>query len=707
MRLFTELKRRNVFRVAAAYAVVVWLMLQAADILLGNFGAPDWVFKSFTVLLVLGFPLALFLAWAYELTPAGIKKTRDVPLPDSLARYAGRKFDFIVIGLLAVAVAFLVFDKWLISDRTSSPPPQVAGEAESGLLTSLAVLPFADMSAAADQGYFADGLSEEILNLLARGGALQVTARTSSFAFRDRDMPVPEIGRALGVAHLLEGSVRKSGDRLRISAQLVEVESGFQLWSESFDRPVQDIFAIQEEIAGAIARALEFTLAGEAAVTENIEAYELFLHARQLLSTRLADDLSTAGELLEQALALEPDYAPALAASAELWLLTSAGFGTYGDVPVAQARTEAEALLERALLLDPELADAHATAGLLGLQRGEFAASRASLERALAINPSHVNANHWFANLLATQGLLMEAIAGARRLREIDPLFIANRLNLAMNLANARKLDAAQAEVRSLKQSFPDDARSYTAQVYLLLATGRLAEAREELERGLRVTGSGIALRFWGDLVHASLGGYEYWEDQSTGPAMIWAMVARGEVESGLARGWQQLALTPNNNPTIVAMLEVLSVTGRYQQLLEWLAERWGGAHGLYEQVGNVGLNRYLLPVAAAQRAVGREEEFQQTLDLIGKRVDHYLRNGHDNPWIHFLEISYLAMRGESGQAIERLTYAIDGGLRDPRLAQWPAFDGLRSDPDFQREFARMTELINVERAKLGWEPLP
>lgn len=706
MRFITELKRRNVFRVATAYAVVAWLLLQLADILLGNFGAPEWVFRSFAALLFLGFPLAVFLAWAYEMTPQGIRKTRDVPVPDSWRRYKGRKLDFVIIGLLSIALTVLVIDRVVWSERSAADDDRVVEAGADEPDPSLAVLPFADMSPGGDQGYFADGLSEEILNLLARGGVLRVTARTSAFAFRDSGASVQEIGSSLGVAHVLEGSVRMSGNRLRITAQLVAADSGFPLWSDSFDRPMSDVFDVQDEIAQAISRALEVTLTGRPAPTEDLAAYDLYLRARQLMYSREAAALLEARDLIEQSLVLDPGYAPALAASAELYLLMAAGRFVFGDMPVDQARSKAESQLETALAIDPELVDAHAAAGLLEMQRRQWSDARAHLETALDINPSHVNANLWLSELLADQGLLMDAIETGRHLREIDPLFIANRLNLSNNLANAGKHDASEVEARALKQAFPDDGRGFIAEAYLRLAQGRLAEALGEIGRGLEIGHSRPSLIFWGELVHLGLGHPERWEDRSVGASRIWAPVARGEVEVGLSRGWQRLATAPGDVRTILPMIEVMSMTGRHAELVQWVDQRWGGARGLYEQVGNSGLNRYLLPLAYAQRDQGREREFSETLALVGERIEHYARNGHDNHWLNFVEIGFLALSDEPERAVGKLGSAVDRGLRDPRLDQWPVLESIQELPEFRRQFERMTELINAERAALGWNPL-
>lgn len=226
--LFEELKRRNVIRVSAAYLVVAWLLIEVSDTIFPRLGLPDWSVTLVIALVALGFPLALFLAWAYELTPAGVKRTEEVPVAESVTRFTGRRLDFVIIGVLLLALGWFAWDRFGPSGGRAA-----AGAREA----SIAVLPFVDMSAEGDQQYFGDGLSEEILNLLAGIGDLKVSGRTSSFSFKGTNVSIPEIGRTLGVAHVLEGSVRRSGDQLRITAQLIEAETGFHLWSDTYDLP--------------------------------------------------------------------------------------------------------------------------------------------------------------------------------------------------------------------------------------------------------------------------------------------------------------------------------------------------------------------------------------------------------------------------------------------------------------------------------------
>ena len=348
MSLFRELKRRNVFRVGIAYGVVAWLLAQMADLLLDNFGAPDWVIKVFLLALLIGFPLALFFAWAYELTPEGVKKEREVDRSQSITRQTGRKLDFLIIGVLAAAVVLLLADRFWDkpgeTDSAAERPPTTAADPVGGRSAadgavelpatsakSIAVLPFADLSQAGDQEWFADGLAEEILNPLAKTPDLLVASRTSSCRYKKSELDMPRIAAELGVAHVLEGSVRSSGDRIRVTAQLIRASDGFHLWSENYDRDVADMIAIQEDLALNIAQALETTMDPAAlakmtsAGTRSVEAYQDCLKGLSLLANASSNSNAAASTLeayerFEQARATDPKFSSAHAMAANFWL---------------------------------------------------------------------------------------------------------------------------------------------------------------------------------------------------------------------------------------------------------------------------------------------------------------------------------------------------------------------------------------------------
>jgi TolB-like protein len=470
MSFIQELKRRNVIRVGIAYALAAWVLLQGADFMLDLIGAPDWVIRTLMMLAGMGLPCALIFAWVYEMTPEGLKLEKDIDRSQSVTPQTGRKLDRVIIGALAIALVLMVLER-LTLEPDSGPPeqepvaaapatlePVVADPAEQ----SIAVLPFVDMSPQSDQAYFADGIAEEILNVLVKTHSLKVAGRTSSFQFRDRNEDLRLIGAELGVEHILEGSIRKADNRVRITAQLVKAEDGFHLWSETYDRELNDIFAIQDEIARAITAALavELDLAGgetrlATEQTRNMEAYDHYLEARTLIAQRR--DLERAASLLEEAVEHDPTFAEAWAAGAQAHAL--AAYYVPGDR--AAWLVDAERMARRALDLNPGLAQAHSVMGDVHRDRSEWSLSRASYQRALELNPDDVEANEQFAQMLIRAGYLDEALGYAARAAQLDPL---SWLNLAVHAsvlyAAGRTGEAWSAIERSIelsdgKQGFP------------------------------------------------------------------------------------------------------------------------------------------------------------------------------------------------------------------------------------------------------------
>jgi TolB-like protein len=307
MSLFVELKRRNVIRVAAAYLVASWLLIEATSVLIDIYEAPGWVPKLMVGLLALGFPITLFFSWAFEITPEGVKREAEVDRAGSISHETGRKLDLITIGMLVLVIALVGVERFVLA------PPSTT-QAVATTSGSIAVLPFVNMSGDAENEYFSDGISEEILNVLAGIPELQVAARTSSFQFKGQDQDIPLIAQQLGVATVLEGSVRKQGERVRITAQLIAADSGFHLWSETYDRDLTDIFAIQDEIAAAIARALEVHLDVQSATgygTEDLAAYDRYLRGMHLWRLRTEASLLEAIDSFQSAIDADPEFARA------------------------------------------------------------------------------------------------------------------------------------------------------------------------------------------------------------------------------------------------------------------------------------------------------------------------------------------------------------------------------------------------------------
>jgi TolB-like protein len=432
MSFFTELKRRNVFRVGIAYLIGAWLLLQIADVVLNNISAPDWVFKTIMLLVGIGLPIALFFAWAFELTPDGVKRESEVDRSKSIRKKTGQKLNRSIIMILVVALAYFVwesrFTREAESPSTNKPDSQITTNvipAKAGIHfdtaqsteQSVAVLPFVNMSSDPEQEYFSDGITEEIINALVKIPGLSVPARTSVFGFKGQQGDVRKIGQQLGVAHVLEGSIRTQGNQVRITAQLIKVDDGFHLWSETFDRQLDNIFAVQEEIATAIARVLTGELGLNVVTvpnqTRNMAAYDSYLQGRALLHKRGMDNLDQAVELFTQSTTLDPDFAPAWAAMA----LTYTVMELSPDL-LAQAISTAR----HALSLDPDNVDALDALASALRDSWQWGEAETYFNQAMAIDPQSSELLEDYAEFLGSVGRFDEYLSVSEQGYLIDPL---------------------------------------------------------------------------------------------------------------------------------------------------------------------------------------------------------------------------------------------------------------------------------------------
>jgi TolB-like protein/Flp pilus assembly protein TadD len=452
---FAELKRRKVVRVAIVYVVVGLVVVEAANNLLPALNLPDWTVTLVVALAILGFPVAVALAWAFDITPEGVKRTA---LPSQPAEE----------DVSSAAVA----------SRPISEPPDD--------LKSIAVLPFADMSPEGDQEYLGDGLAEEVLNVLALLPELRVAARTSSIAFKAKGLSIQEIGRELGVATVLEGSVRKASNRLRITAQLTTVADGYHLWSQSYERQMEDVFAIQDEIARAIVDTLRVKLLGEQdrplvkAATQSPEAYDLYLKGQHYWYRRYKVGLQTALEYFERAVEADPDYAPPYTGIADVHTVLA----IYGLLRPEEARAKARAAVEKALALDCELAEAHFSIALVLFFGGDYDGADRALRRAIELNPNYAKAHAWRALQLTEVGTRREeGVAETERARTLAPhsSYISECAGLAKGWAG-RHQDAIQDFERVLEQE-PESIISLYAVGCSYSAVDRHQEAISALEK--------------------------------------------------------------------------------------------------------------------------------------------------------------------------------------------------------------------------------
>jgi TolB-like protein/lipoprotein NlpI len=491
---FSELKRRNVFRVGIAYVVLSWLVLQVADVILNNVEAPGWVFHVILLVLAIGFLVVLVFAWAFEMTPEGLKRESEVDRDASITYQTGRKLDRLITGVLVLALGYFVFDKFVLSAGRDAALVEAALEqagtqgtqgAESPDAVaepdnSIAVLPFVNMSSDSEQEYFSDGLSEELLNLLAKIPELKVASRSSSFQFKGEKFDLTEVAQKLKVAHVLEGSVRKAGSQVRITAQLIKADDGYHMWSETYDRSLDNIFAIQDEISAAVVKALKLELLGEAPKAEvvNPEAYALWLKGRYIYAKWGKDNFEAAIEALNQALEIEPNFAQAWASLAVSYLTQTTSGYRERDEGVALAREA----IDHALAIDPDLPEVLARLGLIqGQFEWKWAAAEASVLRAVELAPESDITRGAAGSIISALGRVEESLAYYQQILEDDPLDLVTLYNAADQLHRLDRMDEAERTFRRLLELNPEDWGTHTQLAIIMLRQGRVEEAWAEL----------------------------------------------------------------------------------------------------------------------------------------------------------------------------------------------------------------------------------
>jgi TolB-like protein/Tfp pilus assembly protein PilF len=440
---FSELKRRNVYKVAVAYIVAGWALSQGIAQVFPVFDVPNWAIRVIVLLIIIGLPIALVLAWGFEITPLGIKRTEAADAMPHAGQQKKHVWIYVVVASGLVSIGLFFLGRYTAGNATS---PQ--GEAATALLSkSIAVLPFESLSEDKSNAYFAEGVQDEILTRLAKVADLKVISHTSTQHFNSAPENLPQIAKQLGVTNILEGSVQKVADQVRVNVQLINALTNAHLWAETYDRKLTDIFAVESEIARSIADTLQAKLTGseKTAISEkptaSSEAYELYLKGRFFWNKRTGADLKTACDYFEKAIAADPQYATAYAGLAESYLLIpefNAGFPQ-------DYFPKAKAAAQRAIALDESSAQAHAALGLLlCFSDADFIEAEKEFRRAISLNPNYATAHHWFGNaLLVALGRFDEAISETRRALELDPLSLVINADVGNTLTNARRYDQA------------------------------------------------------------------------------------------------------------------------------------------------------------------------------------------------------------------------------------------------------------------------
>jgi len=542
MRSFvSELKRRNVIRAGAFYAASAWLLVQVATQVFPFFSVPNWAVRWVIIAAIVGFPFMLAFAWFYEFTPQGLKRESEIDPTESITHHTGKKLDRWIIAIMAAAIVLLLTNQFVLRKDDSAPmSPDVPAK-------SIAVLPFTDLSPAHDQEYFSDGMAEELLNSLAKLKDLKVAGRTSSFSFKGKNDDLRVIGKTLSVANILEGSLRKQGDKVRITAQLIQVSDGFHLWSDTYDGDISDVFALQERIARAIAEKLEVVLKGDQqrivpVATTNPEAYALYLQATQIFNRREGAHFPDAIAQLEQAIALDPKFARAHARLAAVMAIGP----TYTVLDPAKAVASAEEHARVASELDPSLAEPYGALGQSLSIRRRFLEARTAFERAREVDPDDTTSAFWYAAELQMTGYLAQGNALIDRLLAIDPMLPTALLwrgasyAYAGDFANAERLLKRAADAKlafaGLGLSFISDARHEKTEAiqqmsgaFKALDTTLPKDAPDVLAEG--ILGDADARTRALDMIHRYLDGHP----PVIAGVVVYALIRMGEPAEALA----------------------------------------------------------------------------------------------------------------------------------------------------------------------------
>ena len=498
---FAELKRRNVYKVAVAYAFIGWLIVQVATQVFPFLEIPNWVVRLVIVLIAIGFPIALVIAWAFEATPEGIKRTE---VADAMPAEPGRRkhtWIYVVVVCGAISAALFFLGRYTVG---TSPTPQQSDAATVSSMPqkSIAVLPFDNLSEDKENAYFAEGVQDEILTRLAKVADLKVISRTSTQKYKSAPDNLREIARQLGVANILEGSVQKASDQVRVNVQLINAMNDAHLWADTYDRKVTDIFAAESDISKTIADTLQAKLTGSElqamakVPTANTEAYELYLKGRFFWNKRTGADLKRAIDYFNQAIAKDPNYALAYAGLADSYTLLSVFSAASPQDSIPQARAAAKKALE----LDNTLAEAHASSGrILSGYDYDFERAIAEFERAIQLNPNYATSYHWISNgPLTARGEFDRAITEGKRAVELDPLSMIDNADLGQIYFYARRYDEAISQVGKAIEIDPHSylAHYYLGQIYQL--QGHLTEAIAEYQKAVELDDDPQALAFLG-----------------------------------------------------------------------------------------------------------------------------------------------------------------------------------------------------------------
>ena len=711
MSFFEELKRRNVVRVGIAYAVASWLILQVADILVEAFEAPTFTMRIILLILLIGLPLALFFAWAYELTPEGLKKESEVDRSQSITNQTGRKLDFTIIFVLVVALGYFAYDKFILRTGESTLEPQVAAEVApaeapaSSLPTdkSIAVLPFENRSMNEEDKFFTSGIHDDLLTQLAQVSSLRVISRTSVVQFEETDKTIREIAELLNVAYVLEGGVQRAGDQVRINLQLIDAATDAHLWAQTYDRELtaNNVFAIQSEITTAVTDAMRATLTPEEVEriadvpTENMEALEEYFKGRAEMDTRTLPALESARLRFERARTLDPEFAQAYAGETQAILLLSDRGTSYGDIPAAETVRLGRPLMEKAYELAPDDPQVLAVYGLLERQADNFELSVDYYDRSLAIDPSNGEVLNWKRMNLPAMGRIDESIDIALKIVEVDPLSMIGLYNSLLTIDGFG--DGSPELVAELLDRLEqvDVGKSLDARGLVAERGGRLPDAARNYDLSLIHTPDSSSLRATLGNLLARLGLYDEARlvDREAGE---YVPFFRQDWEENLRLAQEDLARSPEGLNEQMRVLGALNRAGQHDEVMVL-------AQALWDEYGNnpSQLSFMNSMMAVSAQATERPVEFRTYRDAYALWMQTFVEADFNGNFINLHQARLAAIDQRHEVDIAAMTRAIDEGMRWAGWFTDPVFDDLADTLAFRTEMARMVELAEADRSAI------
>jgi len=739
LSFFSELKRRNVTRVAIAYLVLSWLMAQVAEMLLETFGAPAWVFKSLLALFVIGFPFALFFAWAFEMTPDGLKKEKDIDRGDqSVAKHSRRTLDLTIIGLLVLALAYFIYESRSTAPGVETTPAITLEETTDTTDTletaiepatedaSVAVIPFLNLSSDKEQAYFSDGLADTILHMLAQIPDLRVAARTSSFKFKDRNEDMREIAALLGVAMVLEGSVQRQGERVRITVQLIRGADGSHIWSRVYDDTLDDIFRVQDEIAAGVAEAMLATPAlaasnADSAIeikslgdTKNVAAYDAFMKGQTALDEGTPDGVNKALVLLQLAVELDPEYARAWVA-----LSRASFFGAdLGNASWQSAQKNSLIAAEKAVALAPQMAAAQvAYAFALNANSTDSKQANEAILKANELEPNNADALSALAHLRAVQNKHREALVLTEKAGLINPLDTDLMVELAMRKMSVGLVDEALSDMIRIAAEQPDDLSVQRALVDLYNMTGNPYEATKLNEAILEKNPNLLAPLFTTMYQHLLLNDavvsdlylkrIELLAPKRAFDDRYYFCIHTGDRACAEKSGALYLELLRSEDSKAAADLfeaEYALSMGKPQRCIELLEPEMQNLFDLdiaFFDSSTVGVDRYSLAIAYGMQ--GEIEKRDQALSLAEAKINESLANGLWPTLAARHLVVIAAIRGDAELTAERLALAIDSGadIYSNDVYYYKAFEMVRDDPAVKRQLDRLRAREDAVRDRL------